>query len=68
MMTYQLITALYDVKPHGHLIARSSSTLLPDTPLIAEMRGQDDVADTRFGCAPFARITLVPDALWQDMR
>lgn len=52
MMTYQLITALSDVKPHGHLIARSSSTLLPDTPLIAEMRGQDAVADTRFGCAP----------------
>ncbi|ELV2770306.1 leucyl aminopeptidase family protein [Enterobacter cloacae] len=66
MMTYQLITALSDVKPHGHLIARSSSTLLPDTPLITEMRGQDAVADTRFGCAPFARITLVPDALWQD--
>lgn len=66
MMTYQLITALSDVKPHGHLIARSTSTLLPDTPLIAEMRGQDAVADTRFGCAPFARITLVPDALWQD--
>lgn len=63
MMTYQLITALSDVKPHGHLIARSTSTLLPDTPLIAEMRGQDAVADTRFGCAPFARITLVPDAL-----
>ncbi|MGC6007490.1 leucyl aminopeptidase family protein [Enterobacter cloacae] len=66
MMTYQLITALSDVKPHGHFIARSSSTLLPDTPLIAEMRGQDAVADTRFGCAPFARITLLPDALWQD--
>ena len=27
---------------------------------------QDKVADTRFGCAPFTRITLLPDALWQD--
>jgi leucyl aminopeptidase len=39
---------------------------LPDTALISEMRQLNGVADTRFGCAPFARITLLPDALWQD--
>ncbi|MCU6193574.1 leucyl aminopeptidase family protein [Enterobacter sichuanensis] len=66
MITWQLTTTLSNTRPHGHLIARTACPLLPDTPLIAEMRGQDGVADTRFGCAPFARITLVPDALWQD--
>jgi leucyl aminopeptidase len=30
------------------------------------MRESASIADTRFGCAPFARITLLPDALWQD--
>jgi hypothetical protein len=39
---------------------------LPETALIAEMRESANIADTRFGCAPFARITLLPDALWQD--
>ncbi|HDW0017045.1 leucyl aminopeptidase family protein [Enterobacter ludwigii] len=66
MITFELITALADAKPQSHLIARAACALLPDTALIAEMREQNAVADTRFGCAPFARITLLPDALWQD--
>ncbi|MHA0903282.1 leucyl aminopeptidase family protein [Enterobacter ludwigii] len=66
MITFKLITALADAKPQSHLIARAACALLPDTALIAEMREQNAVADTRFGCAPFARITLLPDALWQD--
>lgn len=66
MITFKLITALADAKPQSHLIARAACAFLPDTALIAEMREQNAVADTRFGCAPFARITLLPDALWQD--
>ena len=66
MITFELITDLADAKPQSHLIARAACALLPDTALIAEMREQNAVADTRFGCAPFARITLLPDALWQD--
>lgn len=66
MITFELITALADAKPQSHLIARAACALLPDTALIAEMREQSTVADTRFGCAPFARITLLPDALWQE--
>ena len=66
MITYQFITALSDAKPQSHLIARADSHLLPQNALVAEMRESDGIADTRFGCAPFARITLLPDALWQD--
>ncbi len=66
MITWQLITTLSQAKPQSHLIACSSCSLLPDTALIAEMREQKTVADTRFGCAPFSRITLLPDALWHD--
>lgn len=66
MITCQFITALSDAKPKSHLIARASCSLLPDTALIAEMRDQNAIADTRFGCAPFTRISLLPDTLWQD--
>lgn len=66
MITFKLITDLADAKPQSHLIARAACALLSDTALIAEMREQNAVADTRFGCAPFARITLLPDTLWQD--
>lgn len=66
MIAYQLITALSKANANSHLIARSSCAQLPDTALISEMRQLNGVADTRFGCAPFARITLLPDALWQD--
>ena len=66
MITYQFISALSDAKPQSHFIASTSCTLLPETALVAEMRESDGIADTRFGCAPFARITLLPDALWHD--
>lgn len=66
MTTYQFISALSQAEPEGHLIARASCSQLPDTALLHEMRDAKNVADTRFGCAPFARITLLPDALWQD--
>ncbi|VAF45977.1 leucyl aminopeptidase [Enterobacter hormaechei] len=66
MITYQFINALSDAKPNSHLIARAHSSLLPESALVAEMRQQSTVADARFGCAPFARITLLPDALWHD--
>lgn len=66
MITYQFITALSDAKPQSHLIASASCTHLPETALVAEMRESANIADTRFGCAPFARITLLPDTLWQD--
>jgi leucyl aminopeptidase len=65
MITYQLITALSDAKPQSHLIARLLYAFA-ETALIAEMRESASIADTRFGCAPFARITLLPDALWHD--
>lgn len=66
MAKYQFIHALSEAAPQSHLIARTACPLLPDTALIAEMREQESVADARFGCAPFARITLLPEALWQD--
>lgn len=66
MIAYQFITALADAAPQGHLIAPASSAHLPDSALLAEMRQQHSIADARFGCAPFARITLLPDALWHD--
>ncbi|WP_395279214.1 leucyl aminopeptidase family protein [Enterobacter bugandensis] len=66
MIAYQFITALSDAKPRSHLIARVSCAQLPQTALVAEMRDSDGIANTRFGCAPFARITLLPDALWHD--
>ncbi|EHN8904199.1 leucyl aminopeptidase family protein [Enterobacter asburiae] len=66
MITYQFITALSDAASQSHLIASASCTHLPETALVAEMRESASIADTRFGCAPFARITLLPDALWQD--
>ncbi|PLY45223.1 leucyl aminopeptidase [Lelliottia sp. F153] len=66
MITCQLITSLAEARPHSHLLARHACAQLPETALINEMRAQTGVADTRFGCAPFARITLLPEALWQD--
>ena len=65
-MKYQFIHALSEAAPQSYLIARTACPLLPETALIAEMREQESVADARFGCAPFARITLLPEAIWQD--
>lgn len=66
MISCELISTLAEAKPHSHLLARPSSAQLPETELINEMREQKNVADARFCCAPFARITLLPDALWHD--
>lgn len=66
MITYQFITALSDAALQSHLIASASCTHLPETALVAEMRESASIADARFGCAPYARITLLPDGLWQD--
>lgn len=74
MINYRLSTALTSELAQGHLITFSGSPLLKekrlqDIPLIAEMAAlaeQGKLADTRFGCGPFARITLIPFSAWQD--
>jgi leucyl aminopeptidase len=70
-MEYRLITEPAAI-PHGsHLIASPNSPLLAafDIPVLAEMTAlakKGELADNRYGCAPFARITLIPEAAWQD--
>lgn len=70
-MEYRLVTEALAV-PHGaHLITSPSSPLLAslDIAILDEMIAQakkGEKADSRFACAPFARITIVPDAAWQD--
>ncbi|MBV7405215.1 M17 family metallopeptidase [Enterobacter sp. ENT03] len=66
MIAWHCITSLSQAQPGGQLIARAACPLLPDNVLMNEMRGKPEIADTRFGCAPFARVTLLPDALWQE--
>jgi leucyl aminopeptidase len=66
MMTCQLVNDLSHAREESHFIAPPSSRHLPDTALIQEMREQKGMSDTRFGCAPFARLTLLPDDLWYD--
>ncbi|MCS2162538.1 leucyl aminopeptidase family protein [Scandinavium sp. H11S7] len=71
MMEFHLVTEPSAV-PHGsHLITSPDSPLLEafDIPLLAEMVAQarkGQLADSQFGCTPFARITIIPDAAWQD--
>lgn len=70
-MQYRLITQPCAV-PHGsHLITSPDSPLLAtlDMAQLPDMVAQaknGELADSRFGCAPFARITLVPASSWQD--
>lgn len=74
MLDYRLINQLDSACDGAHLVTWPGSTLLQQaplnaSPLLAEMAEQaagGEVADTRFGCAPYARITLVPLRLWQD--
>lgn len=66
MMTCQLVNDLSHARSESHFIAPPSSPCLPDTALIREMRGHQGICDTRFGCAPFARLTLLPEELWYD--
>ncbi|MDX6039697.1 leucyl aminopeptidase family protein [Scandinavium lactucae] len=70
-MQYRLFTEPCAV-PHGsHLITSPDSPLLAtlDMAQLPDMVAQaknGELADSRFGCAPFARITLVPASAWQD--
>ena len=74
MIHYRLVTALSHEQEQSHLITWPDSPLLQqealrNNPLIAEMvarAAQGQLADTCFGCGPFARITLVPQSAWQD--
>jgi len=74
MIRYRLITALSREQDGCHLITFPGSTLLleeslRDNPLIAEMTAlaeQGTLADTCFGCGPFARVTVVPRKAWHD--
>ncbi|HDS1238849.1 leucyl aminopeptidase family protein [Pluralibacter gergoviae] len=66
-MDYQLITRPAQIPAGSHLISWPGSPLLDalDVPLLAEMRAAGE-GDARFGCAPFARITLIPQEAWQE--
>ena len=66
-MDYQLITQPAQIPAGCHLISWADSPLLDalDLPLLAEMRAAGE-GDARFGCAPFARITLLPQDLRQE--
>ncbi|STV71261.1 cytosol aminopeptidase [Klebsiella michiganensis] len=74
MLDYRLINQLDSACTGAHLVTWPGSTLLAQAPLNAvpllaemvEQAARGEVADTRFGCAPFARITLIPRPLWRD--
>lgn len=69
-MDYRLITHAAEAPNKAHLISWPGSPLLAalDIPLLTEMIAQAEtgsIADSGFACAPFARITLIPQAEWQ---
>ena len=66
-MDYALITDPARIPAGSHLISWPGSPLIDalDLPLLAEMRAAGE-GDARFGCAPFARVTLIPEDVWQD--
>lgn len=74
MINYRLVTTLAREQEQSHLITWPNSPVLQqdvlhNNPLIAEMTAraaQGKLADTSFGCEPFARITIVPQNAWQD--
>lgn len=74
MINYRLVTTLAREQEQSHLITWPNSPVLQqdvlrNNPLIAEMAAraaQGKLADTSFGCEPFARITIVPQNAWQD--
>ncbi|VUT20419.1 Cytosol aminopeptidase [Klebsiella huaxiensis] len=74
MLNYRLINQLDSTCDGAHLVTWPGSPLLDAcplnaSPLLAEMAEQaagGEVADTRFGCSPFARITVIPRLQWQD--
>ncbi len=72
-MEFRLVTEPSAVPRGSHLITSPGSPLLEafDIPLLDEMVAQarkGQLADCQFGCLPFARITMIPDAAWQDMQ
>lgn len=74
MLDYRFINHLDSTCNGAHLVtgpavAVSAKSPHNAQPLLAEMVEQaarGEVADARFGCSPFARITLIPQSLWQD--
>lgn len=74
MLDYRFINRLDSASHGAHLVTWPGSTLLTLAPLnsssllaeMVEQAARGEVADTRFGCSPFARITLIPRPLWQD--
>ena len=74
MLDYRLINQLDSACTGAHLLTWPGSTLLARAPLNAvpllaemvEQAARGEVADTRLGCSPFARITLIPLPLWRD--
>lgn len=74
MLDYRFINHLDSTCNGAHLVTWPGSTLLVQSPLNAspllaemvEQAARGEVADARFGCSPFARITLIPQSLWQD--
>ena len=74
MIDYALTDRLSGDLMQSHLITFPGSPLFDQPlyramPIIDEMEAlatQGKLADTRFGCAPFARITLLPSGVWHD--
>ncbi|KFC06606.1 cytosol aminopeptidase [Trabulsiella guamensis ATCC 49490] len=73
MLDYRIINHPDNHAVGCHLVTWPGSPLLADPlfeacPVVSEMlaRAENAIADTCFGCAPFARITLIPLNVWQD--
>ncbi|MDR2217692.1 MAG: leucyl aminopeptidase family protein [Yokenella regensburgei] len=74
MLDYRLITEPDALCNGAHLVSWPGSPLLAQLTLANDQLIDDmvqralkgTVADTCFGCAPFARITLIPKEEWQD--
>ncbi|MEW5560579.1 leucyl aminopeptidase family protein [Enterobacter asburiae] len=70
-MEYHVITEPSALRPGSHLITSPRSPLLRslDLSVTGEMIALTDkgeVADCRFACAPFSRLTLLPNQAWDD--
>ncbi|MGU3523758.1 leucyl aminopeptidase family protein [Enterobacteriaceae bacterium C23F] len=70
-MEYRIITEAAAFPEGSHLITSPRSPLLAslDLPVMGEILAlaeKGEVADCRFACAPFSRVTLIPDSAWHD--
>ena len=70
-MEYRLITQPAEAPRNSHLISWPGSPLVAalDVPVLAEMVKKAEAgeqADCQFACSPFSRITVIPEAKWQD--